>query len=298
MKHLYSLLFFFLSVLFFSQTIVLNQPLGVLPGGAMTGDRASKAVNGDVFSSASSFVLNQSAQITKITIYGASTAQQFPALSTGLQLLIYTDNNGEPAGNAILQTGTPIITVDLNSSSPAYQLISLPSSLYEYHIDFTQIPGSYSLNANTTYWIYFVAKLNLPQITTTTTNYFAWYNAAAGTPVKKFLCNIPGAPFCHNWISVGNSGSAFKIEGINELGTEEIVFDSSQILIYPNPTQDLIHIRSKENIKSAKLYDASGKLIKVKFSESSLNISHLPTGNYFLHIETETAKVVNKLIKN
>ncbi len=297
MKHLYFFLFFCTSVLFYSQTTVLNQPIGVLPGGAMTGDRAAKAANGDVFTSASSFVLNQSAQITKITIYGASTAQQFPALSTGLQLHIYADNNGEPAGNPILQTGTPIIVADLSSNSPGYELISLPSSFYEYRIDFTQIPGTHILNANTTYWIYFVAKLNLPQITPSTTNHFAWYNAATGTPVKKLLCNISAAPFCHNWLSAGNSGSAFKIEGTNELGTEDVLFDNSPILIYPNPTHDLIHISTNEKIKSGKLYDVSGKLINFNLSDKSFNISHLPSGNYFLHVETETQKVVKKIMK-
>lgn len=85
------------------------------------------------------------------------------------------------------------------------------------------------------------------------------------------------------------------------LAVEDVNTKDNSVSIYPNPARNLITISSKEALKSFKIYDEAGRLIK---SESSLkgtkfevNISSMLTGNYVVTVETEKQKVTKKLIK-
>jgi hypothetical protein len=85
------------------------------------------------------------------------------------------------------------------------------------------------------------------------------------------------------------------------LAVEDVNSTNNSVNIYPNPAKNLITISSKEALKSFKIYDEAGRLIK---SESSLkgtkfdvNISSMQTGNYVVTVETEKQKVTKKLIK-
>ncbi len=300
MKKLYFLIAAF-ALLQINAQVIFSQPIYYAPNGSSSAFKSGNANNGDLISLASQFTLSQAATLSKVTIYGYQLAQNLPTLCTGALLYIYADNNGEPAGHPILQTGTPLFSLNISNTSPAFGLVFVPNALaypnYNFVIDLGAVPGQPTLQDNTTYWLFFVPKLNIPNISTYDSRVFAWYRHDPATPSYKAISNLSGAAAFPTWTSLGTGGAAFTIEGINELGTEEIVFDSSQILIYPNPATDLVFIRSKEKIKSAKLYDASGKIIIVELSENTLNISDLPIGNYFLHLETESQKVVKKIIK-
>ena len=78
------------------------------------------------------------------------------------------------------------------------------------------------------------------------------------------------------------------------------------ITIYPNPTDGQLHIGYEicdNEICDIKIFDVMGKNV---FQLSTLNsqlstqidISHLPTGVYFVEIKTETGVVTKKIIKN
>lgn len=90
-----------------------------------------------------------------------------------------------------------------------------------------------------------------------------------------------------------------------DLGTDSVlnVVDSAnenQWIIYPNPAQDELYLKGDhlEKIVSAKIYDASGRLM---LSENSpfknkkyLNISKLNVGVYYLQIEGKNLKFIKK----
>lgn len=78
------------------------------------------------------------------------------------------------------------------------------------------------------------------------------------------------------------------------MGTNEI---SKNINIFPNPTKDYLNIRT-ENIKveSSAIYDLSGKLLFTS-KKSVIDVRHLPSGVYFIVIETGNSRETFKWIK-
>lgn len=78
------------------------------------------------------------------------------------------------------------------------------------------------------------------------------------------------------------------------LATEEI---QKELSIYPNPTRDYIHIKTKNTkVESSMIFDASGKKV-LESKESVINVKHLPSGNYLLIIKTEKGNHTMKWIK-
>ena len=70
-------------------------------------------------------------------------------------------------------------------------------------------------------------------------------------------------------------------------------------LVYPNPVKDYLNIStSRESTGNVKITSASGALIRnIKIEKQRVDVSSLPTGVYFISIETEKAVIVKKFIK-
>mgnify|MGYP000559902186 CR=1 FL=1 len=78
------------------------------------------------------------------------------------------------------------------------------------------------------------------------------------------------------------------------LANNEVSNEKAQVLVYPNPTVDVVHIDSK-NLKSAALYDMNGKKL-LESNKTEMNVSQLPKGVYVLRIATADDQVVSKKI--
>jgi len=86
-----------------------------------------------------------------------------------------------------------------------------------------------------------------------------------------------------------------------QLGIEDFNFSSEFIIIYPNPSENLIHFKKKGSllITSLELYNMLGQvLIAIPNEVSSLNISQLQSGNYFLKVNTDKGSAFTKIVKN
>ena len=85
------------------------------------------------------------------------------------------------------------------------------------------------------------------------------------------------------------------------LAVEDADIKDNAVSIYPNPAKSTITISSKEALKSLKIFDEAGRLVRaessLKGSRLDVNISSLQTGNYVITVETEKQKVTKKLIK-
>jgi len=69
------------------------------------------------------------------------------------------------------------------------------------------------------------------------------------------------------------------------------------LVIYPNPTKSIIHIKSKEAIVSIKLISMHGQIIKPEIIGSTqLDLSLLPHGMYILEIKFDNNRVLRKKI--
>ncbi len=71
-----------------------------------------------------------------------------------------------------------------------------------------------------------------------------------------------------------------------------------EVMIYPNPTLDLISVTSAENIKNIKIFSTTGQIMLYSDTNfSHIEVSGLHSGMYILHIETEENLYVKKLVK-
>ena len=74
-------------------------------------------------------------------------------------------------------------------------------------------------------------------------------------------------------------------------------FDSVLITIYPNPATTTITVNAKERIVKMQLFNHLGQKVFIKASGNVIDVSFLPTGIYFLHLETNSGKVVKQISK-
>ena len=73
--------------------------------------------------------------------------------------------------------------------------------------------------------------------------------------------------------------------------------ESKPELLYPNPVADVFHLQGFYNIQEVRIFDASGRLIKIFSEQKIYNISELKTGVYVIFVKGENYTRKLKLIK-
>lgn len=144
---------------------------------------------------------------------------------------------------------------------------------------------------------------------------------------------IPGSPDAFAQVLTGDSppelfafpevtASFIRIEVLNNHGDSmftgfaEIAFSGIEVLsitdsvladaisLYPNPANDLVTINNGSNsiLDAIRVYDMNGRMVKQiqireAGSDQTINVSDLSTGIYMIHIFSNEANVVKRLIK-
>ncbi|MDP9955244.1 hypothetical protein J2X97_000881 [Epilithonimonas hungarica] len=67
--------------------------------------------------------------------------------------------------------------------------------------------------------------------------------------------------------------------------------------IYPNPTTDILNIKTQDKIVEVSVFDSTGKVINTKIVDGKINVSELLKGNYILRITTDKTTYQEKFIK-
>lgn len=73
-----------------------------------------------------------------------------------------------------------------------------------------------------------------------------------------------------------------------------------EMTLYPNPTDGIISINSKDTIRSIEIYDIQGRILQTKIenqTNSSLDISSRKAGVYFVKITTDKGTRTEKIVK-
>ncbi len=81
------------------------------------------------------------------------------------------------------------------------------------------------------------------------------------------------------------------------LGTKEVSETASSLSVYPNPTSDILNIKTDSKIKSVTVFDMSGRKVKASFENNVLNVKDLQTGTYVINVETAEGKFSERFIK-
>ncbi|MGY8926650.1 MAG: T9SS type A sorting domain-containing protein, partial [Flavobacteriales bacterium] len=68
------------------------------------------------------------------------------------------------------------------------------------------------------------------------------------------------------------------------------------VLVYPNPSSNIIYISGIEYINNVKIYSSIGKLM-LESQEKTIDISKINSGHYTVVVETENDLVRTVLIK-
>ena len=96
--------------------------------------------------------------------------------------------------------------------------------------------------------------------------------------------------FCESYFPSGNN---------ERITTKQTLKNSANnIIIYPNPTNDLLHIKSDAIILKTTILTIDGKIIKEEDSNKSINVADLVRGIYFIQISSTSNIVTKKFIKN
>jgi len=104
-----------------------------------------------------------------------------------------------------------------------------------------------------------------------------------------------------NWNDTytNNSNHIINYSNTCPLYLKTEISEKIEVSIYPNPAKELLHIKSKLPIEKAILYDLTGKKIKTYFSNQlseSIDVSNIPSGIYFINLQSEQGKQATKKI--
>lgn len=72
---------------------------------------------------------------------------------------------------------------------------------------------------------------------------------------------------------------------------------NSQVKIYPNPTSDILNIKTDFKINAVSVVDISGRKVNVKLDGNKVDVRGLSAGTYLINVETKDGISTEKFIK-
>ncbi len=101
---------------------------------------------------------------------------------------------------------------------------------------------------------------------------------------------------------LSNSANVYLyVENPSNIIAEKVLYNNSEIQIFPNPVHDFINLNSDCNIIDIQIFNSEGKQIftsKVESESFNLDISTFKSGIYFVKIVTFENTSLKKIIKN
>ena len=99
---------------------------------------------------------------------------------------------------------------------------------------------------------------------------------------------------CTPHITFGMVGSINVIDGVN--GITDDTSSEIDLLIYPNPTADIIRFNKSSSFYPYRIFNSNGKVMLSGTTNEVVNVSTLANGNYFIEIVSDRPRIV-KFIK-
>jgi hypothetical protein len=152
----------------------------------------------------------------------------------------------------------------------------------------------------------FVAKMN-------TSGQYLWAKAAGGLNYEDLLglaIDPTGNLFAAGYFnstsfvlgstSITNSSQTDYVDAfvakLSSTSLSNTDFEKEEIVVYPNPTKNRVTINTNKAIKKITIVDLNGRILDTQF-ETTVNLTNLVSGIYFLNIETENRISSKKIIK-
>lgn len=170
--------------------------------------------------------------------------------------------------------------------SAAPGLVLTPNTWYSLTYEYNKTTGNHT-------WRY---PGGMGSLSSTSTSYslisgmaaediYLYNNASAG----NFITNQVG--FDNILAQFGNAATL----GTNDV--KNIAEVSSYISISPNPTSDILNIKTDSTINAVSVVDMTGRKVHVKLNGTQVDVRSLPAGTYLINIETKDGISTEKFIK-
>ncbi|GAB5400182.1 MAG: hypothetical protein Aureis2KO_17670 [Aureisphaera sp.] len=120
----------------------------------------------------------------------------------------------------------------------------------------------------------------------------------AGTAFTNSNGDIPASLGGVNFFSISANNEFFLDYMIFDapiIGVED--FSNLTFAISPNPAQDELRISTNDPYENVRIHNMEGKLVMQSGNESTIDISVLQSGMYFVEISSDQGKSVRKLVK-
>ena len=99
----------------------------------------------------------------------------------------------------------------------------------------------------------------------------------------------------------GSQNYSLIVSGFDQQFLSNNEFANTTISVYPNPTEDLLHVDSIDSILKYQLFDVQGRLMKSEKFNNQNNIdidtNSLAQGVYVLNLTTEKGILIEKIVK-
>ncbi|MCZ8330249.1 MAG: T9SS type A sorting domain-containing protein [Flavobacterium sp.] len=126
-------------------------------------------------------------------------------------------------------------------------------------------------------------------------------NYSTGNIVRTIDLIFDGTSW--NYITTNYLGNTrpFVDDVCNSLNTSVNEIESNNIILFPNPTDDIVHISTpNETINQINVYDITGRLLKSQNGNNEneiISIQELPSAMYVLEVKTDKESRTTKIIK-
>lgn len=128
-----------------------------------------------------------------------------------------------------------------------------------------------------------------------------WYSTPfGGTPLSLNTTLVNGTSYYASQ-TINGCESQNRFPVIVQVNLSNDAFDSINVVYSPNPVVDLLLIKASTNLKSAKICNVLGQTIlhqRFNSYEIQLDLSCIPTGTYFVTVESNNRKETFKILKN
>ncbi|NLK48854.1 MAG: T9SS type A sorting domain-containing protein [Bacteroidales bacterium] len=143
--------------------------------------------------------------------------------------------------------------------------------------------------------------INNATVTATGTNVGSITEFSDITLVGCFISEPADAAFDPENRAICSSGTIVKtqvnIEKDIDTGTYKL--STHGLSLYPNPVNDILHIRAEKAVTAIRIYDINGTAVAQNMGEniSEIKLAHLPAGIYMVRVETGEGVNTMRIIK-
>ncbi len=248
---------------------------------------------------------------TTYTVTGTSNAC---SSSANITITVKPSPNLTVVANpyTICESGSSILTASgaqtyqwSNGVSNSNQITVSPTSMGAHTYTVTGTLNDCSATATVTVAVYPIP--DKPTITQVSTNPIVLKSSYL-TGNQWYNLNGPIPNATNQLYTVTQNGSYFvivTISGCPSAPSDTITINNvnipyynieDEVVLYPNPADEIIFINSDKNISEIIIFDAIGRIVATYHNAQQINISNLPEGFYNINIKLEDKNVIKPLI--